>query len=80
LYILALLDVVNNTIAVRAGAHRVAYTFDSGTSTQVSFVKNEHGERVPEPDTAIGILVEFINAHLGSGRGGHFIVRPRVPF
>lgn len=71
-YIVPLQDVVNNTIAVPAGKHPVALTFDDGTSTQFSFVENEQGELVPDPNTAIGILEEFSNAHPDFGRGGHF--------
>jgi peptidoglycan/xylan/chitin deacetylase (PgdA/CDA1 family) len=65
-------DVVNNTIAIPAGKHPVALTFDDGSSTQFSFVENEHGELVPHPDCAVGILEAFFAAHPDFGRGGHF--------
>ncbi len=71
-YIVPLRDVVNNTIAVPAGKHPVALTFDDGSSTQFAFIENEHGELVPDPNSAIGILEEFSNTHPDFGRGGHF--------
>lgn len=71
-YIVPLQDVVNNTISVPAGKHPVALTFDDGTSSQFSFIENEQGELIPDPDTAIGILEEFSKAHPDFGRGGHF--------
>lgn len=71
-YIVPLRDVVNNTIAVPAGKHPVALTFDDGSSTQFSFIENEHGELIPHPDCAVGILEAFFDAHPDFGRGGHF--------
>ena len=71
-YIVPLRDVVNNSIAVPAGKHPVALTFDDGTSTQFSFVENDQGELIPDPDTAIGILETFYAQHPDFGRGGHF--------
>lgn len=71
-YVVPLRDVVNNTIAVPAGKHPVALTFDDGSSTQFAFVGNEHGELVPDPDCAVGILEAFYAEHPDFGRGGHF--------
>ncbi|HEV2072111.1 MAG TPA: polysaccharide deacetylase family protein, partial [Thermomicrobiales bacterium] len=71
-YIVPLRDVVSSSIAVPAGKHPVALTFDDGSSTQFAFIENEQGELVPDPNSAIGILEEFSNAHPDFGRGGHF--------
>jgi len=71
-YIVPLRDVFNNTIQVPAGKHPVALTFDDGTSTQFSFIKDKNGELVPDPDTAVGILEAFYAKHPDFGRGGHF--------
>jgi peptidoglycan/xylan/chitin deacetylase (PgdA/CDA1 family) len=73
-YIVPLRDVVNNSIAVPAGKHPVALTFDDGSSTQFAFTENESGELVPDPNSAIGILEEFSNTHPDFGRGGHFAI------
>jgi peptidoglycan/xylan/chitin deacetylase (PgdA/CDA1 family) len=71
-HVVPLQDVVSNSIAVPAGKHPVALTFDDGTSTQFSFIENARGELVPDPDSAVGILEEFFTAHPDFGRGGHF--------
>lgn len=73
-YIVPLRDVVRNTISVPAGKHPVALTFDDGSSTQFSFIENESGELVPDPNTAIGILEQFSADHPDFGRGGHFAI------
>lgn len=73
-YVVPLSDVINNTIQVPVGKHPVALTFDDGTSSQFSFIENDQGELVPDPDTAVGILEEFYAEHPDFGRGGHFAV------
>lgn len=79
-YIVPLRDVFNNTIQVPAGKHPVALTFDDATSTQFSFLLDDHGnlvvdeqgDPIPDPDTAVGILEAFYAEHPDFGRGGHF--------
>lgn len=73
-YVVPLSDVINNMIQAPTGKHPVALTFDDGTSTQFAFIKNDEGELVPDPDTAVGILEEFYAVHPEFGRGGHFAV------
>lgn len=71
-YVVPLRDVVNNTIAVPAGKHPVALTFDDGQSSQFRFIEDANGNLVPDPDTAIGILEAFYQEHPDFGGGGHF--------
>jgi hypothetical protein len=79
-YVVPLSDVVDNTIAVPAGKHPVALTFDDGTSSHFSYkedadgeiVLDKQGNPVIDPNCAVGILEAFYAEHPDFGRGGHF--------
>ncbi len=68
-------DLVNGTIDVPKGTTPVVLTFDDGSSNQLAFT--ESGEI--DPDTAVGIMLEFAGTHPGFVPAGTFYVN-RDPF
>lgn len=52
-------DYVNNTMDVEAGKTPVVITFDDGNENNFRMIKDESGEDIIDPDSAIGILEEF---------------------
>lgn len=52
-------DYVNNTMNVEAGKTPVVITFDDGNENNFRIIKNEQGEDVIDPNSAVGILEDF---------------------
>lgn len=55
-------DLVAGRIDVPAGYTPVALTFDDGTEGQFRYVEKD-GKRIVDPDSAVGILLEFHRTH-----------------
>jgi peptidoglycan/xylan/chitin deacetylase (PgdA/CDA1 family) len=68
-------DLVKGTIDVPAGTTPVVLTFDDAASNQLSLDVDGN----PEPDTAVGILLEFARLHPGFEPAATFYVN-RNPF
>lgn len=63
-------DLVNGTIDVPKGATPVVLTFDDGSASQMAL--SEDGK--VDPDTAVGIMLEFAKTHPGFEPAGTFYV------
>jgi len=75
-YVIPLTDFVRNDIEAPAGKHPVVLTFDDSTSSQFLFIRDDNGELVPDPNSAVGMMEAFFAAHPDFGRGGFFAVLP----
>lgn len=75
-YIVPLAGLINNEIEAPPGKHPVVLTFDDASSRQFRLIRNDQGEFVPDPDTAVGVLESFFDAHPDFGRGALFAMVP----
>ncbi len=66
-------DFNNNNIDIPAGTTPVIFTFDDGSSTQFKLIE-KNGELVVDPDTAVGIMLDFYHEHPDFGLEGTFYV------
>ncbi|HYJ13756.1 MAG TPA: polysaccharide deacetylase family protein [Thermomicrobiales bacterium] len=71
-YVISVRELISNDIDVPLGKHPVVLTYDDASPRQFQFMKNDAGELVPTPDSAIGVLEEFFAAHPDFGKGSHF--------
>ncbi len=79
-YSLVLLsDYLEGNINVPAGRSPLVLTFDDGTRGQFRFVETDEG-LVPDPDCAVGILLEFSRTHPEFGHAATFFVYSWSPF
>lgn len=65
---------------VPPGRAPLVLTFDDGTSGQFRFAENDQGELIPDPDCAVGILLEFAQEHTDFGHAATFFVNFPAPF
>lgn len=72
--LISLSDYLNNNIDVPAGCIPMVFTFDDGSPTQFSFIKDQSGNLKINPDTAVGIMEEFYALHPDFGLEGTFFV------
>lgn len=56
---ISLKDFVNNNIDIEAGMTPVIITFDDGNENNFRMIKNDKGEDIIDPNSAIGILESF---------------------
>ena len=68
-------DLVNGTLDVPRGTTPVVLTFDDATNNQAALLEDG---RI-DPDTAVGIMLEFARSHPGFEPAGTFYVN-RAPF
>jgi peptidoglycan/xylan/chitin deacetylase (PgdA/CDA1 family) len=79
-YSLVLLsDYLEGKISVPAGRSPLVLTFDDGTRGQFRLVEGDDG-LIPDPDCAVGILLEFSRAHPDFGHAATFFVNAGNPF
>lgn len=64
-------DLIDNHIAIPPGTSPVVLTFDDASRGQFGFVEQGR-KQVPDPNTAVGILVEFHRKHPDFGQTGTF--------
>ena len=55
----SLSDYLNNTMNVPIGCTPIIFTFDDGSKGQFNLVKNENGELVANPNSAVGVMERF---------------------
>lgn len=73
-YSLVLLsDYLNGNMNVPAGRAPLVLTFDDGTRGQFSMIESDEGP-IPDPDCAVGILLEFSRSHPDFGNAATFFV------
>ncbi|MCL2741351.1 MAG: polysaccharide deacetylase [Oscillospiraceae bacterium] len=68
--LISMSDYLNNHIDVPAGCVPIVFTFDDATSSQFSLIRNGEGELEVDPNTAVGILLEFNETHPDFGVKG----------
>ncbi|MGE5579287.1 MAG: polysaccharide deacetylase family protein [Bacillota bacterium] len=77
--LIPLSDYLSGHIQVPEGRTPLVLTFDDGTRGQLTLVEGEAG-LVPDPDCAVGILLEFSKEHPGFGHSATFFVNSGNPF
>ncbi len=75
-YVISARQLVENRIAAPKGKRPVVLTFDDSRASQFLWHEVSDGVRVIDPDTAMGVLEAFFQAHPDFGRGGLFAVLP----
>jgi peptidoglycan/xylan/chitin deacetylase (PgdA/CDA1 family) len=79
-YSLVLLsDYLSGNIKVPAGRAPLVLTFDDGTRGQFRMIESDEG-LIPDPDCAVGILLEFSRTHPEFGHAATFFVNSGNPF
>jgi len=77
--LVSLRDVVTNNIAVEAGYTPVVLTFDDGTEGHFRYIEKD-GERIIDPNCAVGILKSFAEEHPDFGLEATFYINYYTPF
>lgn len=67
-------DYITGSIDIPAGKSPAVLTFDGGSPSQFQLLDNQGGELVPDPDCAVGILMDFSHKHPGFGHAATFFV------
>ena len=71
---ISLNDYLNNNIKVPVGTTPIIFTFDDGTSGQFNLIKNESGDLIVNPNSAVGIMEKFYSEHPDFGLNGTFFI------
>ena len=71
---ISLNDYLNKNIKVPLGKTPIIFTFDDGTSGQFNLIKNESGDLIANPNSAVGIMEKFYNEHPDFGLNGTFFI------
>jgi peptidoglycan/xylan/chitin deacetylase (PgdA/CDA1 family) len=71
---ISLSDYLNNNIKVPVGCSPIIFTFDDGTKGQFNLIKDENGNLVSNPNSAVGIMEKFYNEHPDFGLNGTFYI------
>ncbi|MBN2527622.1 MAG: polysaccharide deacetylase family protein [Deltaproteobacteria bacterium] len=72
--LISLADFYNNHIDIPEGMIPIVFTFDDATAGQFHLVKNESGEWVAAPNTAVGVLEAFHRKFPDFGLEGTFFI------
>ena len=70
----SLSDYVNNTMKVPVGCTPIIFTFDDGSKGQFNLIKNDSGDLVANPNSAVGIMEKFYSEYPDFGLNGTFFV------
>lgn len=77
---MGLRDLIDDTIEVPFGKKPVILTFDDALPEQFQFMRDEAGELVPTPDSAVGVLESVFAEYPGFGHTAHFAVTTNACF
>ena len=77
--LISVADYIDGNIDVEAGMTPVVFTFDDGTLSNFNIIE-ENGEKVVDPDCAVGILNSFAEEHPDFGRTSAFCIFGTNPF
>jgi len=77
--LVSLRDVVTNNIQVEAGYTPVVLTFDDGTEGHFRYIEQD-GQRIIDPNSAVGILKAFAEEHPDFGLEATFYINYYAPF
>lgn len=79
-YLVGMNDLISGNMDVPLGKHPVVFTFDDGSWRHFSFLEDENGELVIDPNCAVGLMEQFHNEYPDFGRGAHFGLVPAHKF
>lgn len=71
---ISLNDYLNNNIKVPVGKTPIIFTFDDGTSGQFNLIKNDSGDLIANPNSAVGIMENFYSKYPDFGLNGTFFI------
>ena len=71
---ISLNDYLNNNIKVPVGTTPIVFTFDDGSASQFNFIKNDSGDLVVNPNSAVGVMEKFYSEHPDFGLNGTFFI------
>jgi peptidoglycan/xylan/chitin deacetylase (PgdA/CDA1 family) len=77
---ISLNDFIDNRIDVPAGLSPVVITFDDGTAGQFRYIKQDDGTYKIDPDSAVGIMMEFAERYPDFGLAATFFIYYPTPF
>ena len=77
---ISLSDYVTGHITTEAGFTPIVLTFDDGWQDNFNLIKDENGNLLIDPDSAVGILEEFHESHPDFPLKATFFVNDNVPF
>ena len=78
--LISLSDYARGEINLPRGYAPVVLTFDDGSAGQFRLIKDELGNLNPDPESAVGILLDFAETHPGFGRAATFFTYYPLPF
>lgn len=67
-------DYINNTIKVPVGCTPIIFTFDDGSKGQFNLIRDENGELIANPESAVGVMERFYAEHPDFGLNGTFFI------
>lgn len=74
-------DYLRGQISAPAGRAPLILTFDDATAGQFNMIQSEtDGEWIPDPDSAVGMLLEFERSHPEFGHAATFFIDFPAPF
>lgn len=79
-YLVGMNELISGNMDVPLGKHPVVFTFDDGSWRHFSFIEDEHGELIIDPNCAVGLMERFYEQYPGFGRGAHFALVPAHKF
>lgn len=71
---ISLNDYINNDIRVPMGCTPIVLTFDDGTKGQFNLIKDDNGNLIANPKSAVGIMEKFHEEHPDFGLNGTFFI------
>lgn len=67
-------DYINNSMKVPVGCTPVILTFDDGSKSQFNLIKDENGNLVVNPNSAVGVMEKFYSEYPEFGLNGTFFI------
>lgn len=77
---ISLFDYVTGNITTEAGFTPVVFTFDDGNQNNFNMIQNSDGEWIIDPDSAVGILVDFNEKNPDFPLEATFFINGGTPF
>lgn len=71
---ISLNDYINNNIKVPVGCTPLILTFDDGVKSQFNLIKDENGNLIANPNSAVGIMEKFYSEYPDFGLNGTFFI------
>lgn len=71
---ISLNDYIDNDIKVPVGCTPVILTFDDGVKSQFNLIKDEKGNLIVNPNSAVGIMEKFYSEYPDFGLNGTFFI------